>query len=84
MKYCFFFHVTFSFEFLIHNIFQLSGAFLIPYIIMVIFAGFPLIYLEMSIGQFASQGVVSVWRAAPLFQGKKIIYYTKTFESRRI
>ncbi len=36
---------------------------------MVVFAGFPLIYLEMSIGQYASLGVVSIWRAAPLFQG---------------
>lgn len=36
---------------------------------MVIFAGFPLMFLEFSFGQFASQGVVSIWKASPLFQG---------------
>ena len=49
------------------------GAFLIPYVIMVILAGVPLIFLEMCIGQYSSLSVVSVWRACPLFKGKKNI-----------
>lgn len=45
------------------------GAFLIPYLIMVAFAGFPVMFLELAFGQFGSLGVVSIWRAVPLFQG---------------
>ena len=50
---------------------NISGAFLIPYVIMVILAGVPLIFLEMAIGQYSSLSVVSVWRASPIFQGRE-------------
>lgn len=46
-----------------------GGAFLIPYIIMVILAGFPLLFLEFAFGQFGRLGVVSIWKAVPLMQG---------------
>ncbi|XP_052805874.1 sodium- and chloride-dependent glycine transporter 1-like [Mya arenaria] len=46
-----------------------AGAFLIPFIIMLFVTGIPLVYLELSFGQFASSGVVSIWKASPLFQG---------------
>jgi len=46
-----------------------SGAFLIPFVIMLFVTGIPLVYLELSFGQFASSGVVSIWKASPLFQG---------------
>lgn len=46
-----------------------AGAFLIPFVVMLFVTGIPLVYLELSFGQFSSSGVVSVWRAAPLFQG---------------
>lgn len=36
---------------------------------MVIFAGFPMMFLEFAFGQYASQGVVSIWKASPIFQG---------------
>ncbi|XP_068105668.1 sodium- and chloride-dependent neutral and basic amino acid transporter B(0+)-like [Hyperolius riggenbachi] len=46
-----------------------GGAFLIPYIIMLAVAGLPLLFLECSLGQFASLGPIEIWRIAPLFQG---------------
>ncbi|XP_039605172.1 sodium- and chloride-dependent glycine transporter 2 isoform X2 [Polypterus senegalus] len=46
-----------------------GGAFLIPYLIMLALAGIPIFFLEVSLGQFASQGPVSVWKAIPALQG---------------
>lgn len=46
-----------------------AGAFLLPFTIMLFISGIPLVYLELSFGQFASEGVVTVWRASPFFQG---------------
>lgn len=46
-----------------------GGAFLIPYTIMLIFVGLPLFFLELSFGQFASEGPVTIWKISPLFQG---------------
>ncbi|XP_072039408.1 sodium- and chloride-dependent glycine transporter 1-like [Amphiura filiformis] len=46
-----------------------GGAFLVPYIIMLIVAGLPLFYLELALGQFASQGTITVWKISPIFTG---------------
>ncbi|XP_067903906.1 sodium- and chloride-dependent neutral and basic amino acid transporter B(0+)-like [Heterodontus francisci] len=46
-----------------------GGAFLIPYIVMLVLAGMPLFFLECSFGQFASLGPVAVWKAVPILQG---------------
>ncbi|NWX89561.1 SC6A5 protein, partial [Nothoprocta pentlandii] len=48
-----------------------GGAFLIPYLMMLALAGIPIFFLEVSLGQFASQGPVSVWKAIPALQGFK-------------
>lgn len=47
-----------------------AGAFLIPYLTMLGIAGIPIFLLEVSLGQFASQGPVSVWKCIPALQGK--------------
>ncbi|XP_075043326.1 sodium- and chloride-dependent neutral and basic amino acid transporter B(0+)-like isoform X2 [Mixophyes fleayi] len=36
---------------------------------MLALAGLPLLFLECSLGQFASLGPIEIWRIAPLFQG---------------
>ncbi|XP_069115309.1 sodium- and chloride-dependent glycine transporter 2-like [Argopecten irradians] len=46
-----------------------AGAFLIPFIIMLFVTGIPLVFMELSFGQYASSGVVSIWKASPIFQG---------------
>ena len=47
-----------------------EGAFLIPYLLAMFAAGYPLMLMEYVLGQYGRQGVVGVWRACPLFQGK--------------
>ena len=57
--------------------FVLTGAFLIPYMISAAVGGLPMFFLEVGIGQFMSEGGISVWKMCPLFSGKnfhKILY----------
>nr|XP_045610357.1 sodium-dependent nutrient amino acid transporter 1-like isoform X1 [Procambarus clarkii] len=46
-----------------------GGAFLIPYILVLMFIGKPLYYMELCMGQFASAGSVKVWEVSPAFRG---------------
>ena len=46
-----------------------GGAFFVPYFIMLFSVGIPLYFLELTLGQFTSQGGVTCWQFAPLFQG---------------
>lgn len=47
-----------------------GGAFLIPYIIILIVVGKPFYLLEMILGQFSSQSALKIWNLAPAFRGE--------------
>ena len=46
-----------------------GGAFLIPYILMLVLGALPLFYMEVILGQFNRQGPISLWKICPLFKG---------------
>ncbi|XP_046331791.2 sodium- and chloride-dependent GABA transporter 2-like [Haliotis rufescens] len=46
-----------------------GGAFLIPYFIAVVLGGIPVFFLEVTLGQFMSEGGIGPWKICPLFQG---------------
>ena len=51
-----------------------GGAFLIPYLLTLIFVGKPLYYMELAMGQFSSYGCVRVWEVVPAFRGKNKVW----------
>lgn len=47
-----------------------GGVFLIPYVIMLIFGGIPLFFLELCLGQFVKKGPITVWnKICPAMKG---------------
>jgi len=46
-----------------------GAVFFIPYIIMLTFVGVPIFFLELSLGQFTSNGPLTCWEFAPFFKG---------------
>ncbi|XP_063861923.1 sodium-dependent nutrient amino acid transporter 1-like isoform X2 [Scylla paramamosain] len=46
-----------------------GGAFLVPYLVVLVLIGKPLYYLEFILGQFPSAGPVDMWAICPAFQG---------------
>jgi len=47
-----------------------GGAFIIPYVLMLLVLGLPVFFLELSIGQYASLGCIALFdRLSPLFKG---------------
>ncbi|XP_075876282.1 sodium- and chloride-dependent GABA transporter 1-like [Nelusetta ayraudi] len=47
-----------------------GGAFLVPYLIMLVFLGMPLLYMELTLGQYLKKGPVQAMAAiCPLFKG---------------
>lgn len=46
-----------------------GGAFILPFVAMMMVLGVPIFYFELSIGQFCSCGPVGVWNLSPLFRG---------------
>ena len=38
---------------------------------MMILGALPMFYLELLIGQYQSEGIISVWKMAPIFKGEQ-------------
>lgn len=56
------------------NWMSFTGAFLLPYLVMLIFCGLPLFYMELALGQFQRCGCLTVWnRICPAFKGSLLI-----------
>lgn len=49
-----------------------GGAFLIPYIFVLLFIGRPLYLLELGLGQFSSSGSARVWDMVPALRGEHL------------
>ena len=47
-----------------------GGAFLIPYMIVMILIGRPMYFLELVLGQFSSKSSIKIWDVVPAFRGK--------------
>jgi SNF family Na+-dependent transporter len=47
----------------------LKGAFVIAFVIMLLFIGMPLFFLELTISQYSKLGPLDVWKISPAFQG---------------
>jgi solute carrier family 6 amino acid transporter-like protein 5/7/9/14 len=46
-----------------------GGAFIIPYVLMLVFVGLPLFFMELIVGQYVAAGPMKVWSISPLFLG---------------
>lgn len=51
----------------------IAGVFLVPYFLILIVCGVPLLYMELSIGQFTRRGPIgALGQVCPLLKGKWI------------
>jgi hypothetical protein len=46
-----------------------GGVFLVPFFLFMFLVGIPLFFLELNLGQYTSQGLLSCWQMAPIFRG---------------
>ncbi len=59
--------------------FSFLVAFLVPYLLMLAVAGLPIIYLELSFGQFGGRSLISIWSICPPLKGTFLASSYKRF-----
>lgn len=75
--FCLCLNVTYANIFRFPREFHKFGVvFLIPYFVLLVVIGLPLVLFEVSIGQFLGQGSAHTWRAAPFFKGANVVSRT--------
>ena len=57
-----------------------GGAFLVPYFLFVAAGGAPMMFLEVGLGQFMSQGNLSIWDICPIFKGNEKLGWIADFQ----
>lgn len=50
-----------------------TGAFLIPYFLMLALSAIPIFFMELLLGQSIRQGPISMWKICPIFKGKSFL-----------
>jgi len=40
---------------------------------MLFITGIPLVFMELSLGQYCSSGIVTLWKLSPIFQGNAVL-----------
>ncbi len=61
-----------------------AGAFLLPYVLMLSAVGLPLFFMELTFGQFASLGPITIWKINPLFKGQYLSLSVKLMVSQSV
>ena len=46
-----------------------GGAFLVPYVILLVLVGKPMYFMEVALGQFSQLGPLAVWKLSPIGRG---------------
>lgn len=59
-----------------------GGAFLIPYLVVLLLVGRPVYYLEVIIGQFSSRGCIGALNMAPIMKGELLSTFYRVCASR--
>ena len=64
-------------------------AYLVPYVVLFFIIAMPVMFLELSLGQFISLGPVAIWKMSPLFKGLQNFHifknnYAKIFNFKEL
>jgi len=50
-------------------LYPFTGVFFVAYFVLILTCGFPLLYMEMVLGQYARSSYIKAWNVIPIFKG---------------